>query len=126
MLFVLISAMVEDGMGTWLRADPVGRLFAQPARRRDAAASARRRAEFMEDPRACGPCGPSFSYFVQPNTAESRKQLRSKPVTGERAAPPSTYADSLMFLSDARNLRCALGTLGSFREIASQTIRVGP
>src|SRR4051794_33810836 len=74
----LIRAMVEDGIGTWLRADPVGRLFAQPARRRDAAASARRRAEFMEDPRACGPCGPFLGEVVQLNTAESRAQLRLK------------------------------------------------
>src|SRR5829696_195446 len=51
MPFEFISAIVEDGMGTWLRADPVGRLlWAQPARKRDAAASASRRAEFMDAP----------------------------------------------------------------------------
>src|SRR5215207_2359463 len=71
MLFELIRAMVEDGMGTWLRADPVGRLFAQPARRRDAAASARRRAEFMEDPHASGLAVLSCADLSRPNTAES-------------------------------------------------------
>src|SRR5215207_10718395 len=73
MPFELISAMVEDGMGTWLRADPVGRLlWAQPARRRGAAASARRRAEFMEDPRAAGLAVRSCADLSEPNTAEPR------------------------------------------------------
>src|SRR5829696_5988995 len=72
MPFELISAMVEDGMGTWLRADPVGRLlWAQPARRRAAAASARRRAEFMEDPCACEPCGPFLSQLLRAEYGES-------------------------------------------------------
>src|SRR3954451_12050099 len=62
-----IRAIVEDGMGTWLRADPVGRLlWAQPSRNRDAAASARRRAEFMEDPRSSGPCDPFLCPLVLP------------------------------------------------------------